>query len=138
MKTKIIVACLATALAITVIACNWLSSKPTAQAINVEGKWSIDSIDHKGSDSSKNVGNLILALTAKDSLPIGIQFNNDSSFQYLNVADTSKGKYSVSADTKRISLQQDSVTTLFDIIDRSDSLMSFASPDSTIYYLKRK
>jgi hypothetical protein len=136
MKIKIIVACVAAALVITFISCDWFKSKPTSQAFNLEGKWIVDSVENK--DSSKDVGNLILALASKDSLPVGIQFNKDSTFQYLNVQDSAKGKYYVSADASSLFLKEDSVTHQFNFIEKSDSAISFASVDSTKYYLKRK
>jgi hypothetical protein len=138
MKTKIVAACIAAALIITFISCNWFRSKPQPEAFNIHGEWVIDSIGNKGSDSSSITGMLVLALAAKDSLPIGIRFNNDSTFQYTHVTDSTKGRYYLSPDEQSLFLKEDSVTHQFNFIGKSDTAVSFASTDGTYYYLRRK
>lgn len=138
MKIKIAVACIAATLIITFIACNWFRSKPAQDAFNIQGQWTIDSIENRGHDSSKNIGMPALVLAAKDSLPVGIQFNNDSTFRYTNVKDSTKGKYYLSADENSLFIKEDSVTQQFNFIEKSGAAVSFASVDSVIYHLKRK
>lgn len=137
MKSKIIAATIAAALIVTFISCNWFKRKQT-QAFNIEGKWTIDSIENKSSDSSKNIGAFILALAAQDSSQLGIQFNNDSTYNYINANDSTKGKYYFSEDKNSLFLNEDSITHQFDFIMKTDSVISFASTDSIFYYLKRK
>jgi hypothetical protein len=138
MKTKIVAACIAAALIITFISCNWFRSKRRPEAFNIHGEWVIDSIENKGSDSSNNTGILVLTLATKDSLPVGIRFNNDSTFQYAHVTDSAKGQYYLSPDEQSLFLKEDSVTHQFNFIGKSDTAVSFASTDSTYYYLRRK
>lgn len=136
MKTKIIVACIAAAFVITFVSCDLFRSKRT-QEFNLQGQWTIDSIENKGADSSKNMGILMLALAAKDSLPVGIQFNNDSTFRYLNTSDSTKGKYYLSEDKNSLFIKEDSVYTQLNFLTKSDSAFT-ATADSVVYHLKRR
>jgi hypothetical protein len=138
MKTKIIVATIAAALVITFVSCDLFRSKKKVTAFNIEGQWIIDSIENKGSDSSGNIGMLALVLAAKDSLPLGIQFNNDSSFYYLNAVDSAKGRYYLSEDRNSLFIKEDSTYTQLNFLSRSDSAFNASTPDSVVYYLKKK
>jgi hypothetical protein len=138
MKSKLLAATIAVALIITFIACNWLKSTPRSNAFDIHGEWIIDSMDNKGSDSSKDLGLLVLAMASKDSLPIGIRFNDDSTFQYTNTGDSAKGKFYLSSDESSLFLKEDSTTHQFNFIEKSDSAVSLSSVDSVFYYLKRK
>jgi hypothetical protein len=138
MKSKLLAASVAAALIITFISCNWFKSKPANEDFNIVGEWRIDSIENQGSDSSKFVSTLLLALASQDSVPVGIRFNNDSTFEYTQPNEPAKGKYYLSNDHNKLSLQEDSATYQFDIVKKSDSALSLSSVDSVFYYLRRK
>jgi hypothetical protein len=134
MKTKIIVACIAAALVITFISCGLFGSKKEETVFNIEGQWTIDSIENRGSDSSSQIE----ILAAKDSLPIGIQFNSDSTFNYTGAADTTKGQYYLSEDRNSIFIKEDSAFTQLNFISRSDTAFTASTVDSVVYHLKKK
>ena len=138
MKTKIIVACTAAALVITLIACGLFGSKEKETAFDIRGQWIIDSIGNKGSDSSANMAALLLAMSQKDSLPVGIQFNSDSSYQLVNTVDTVKGNYYLSEDNNSLFVREDSAYTQFNFLEKSDSVLSMSTLDSVVYYLRKK
>jgi hypothetical protein len=136
MKTKIIVASIAAALVITFVSCDLFRSKKKETVFNIEGQWIIDSVKNEGSDSSGNTG--ALALAAKDNLPLGIQFNSDSTFNYINAADSVKGRYYLSEDRNTLFIKEDSAYTQLNFLDRSDAAFTAATADSVVYYLKKK
>ena len=138
MKTKIILSSIAFAIAIMLIACGLFGSEKKQTAFDIRGQWLIDSIANKGSDSAANLGLLVLALAGNDSTQLGIQFNSDSSFQYLDAADSTMGTYYFSEDSQSLFLKEDSVTTQFNFISKSDTAFVAATTDSLVYYLKRK
>lgn len=138
MKIKIIVAFVASAVIIIAISCGLFSSgDPKTSQFNIQGKWVIDSIANKGSDSSKNVGMLALAIASKNGSP-GIQFNSDSTFEYIHSNDSAKGSYYLSPDASSLFLNEDSVIHQFNFLQKTDSAISFSSVDSVFYYLRRK
>lgn len=137
MKNKIIVASLAAVVIIVAISCGLFGSKRTKE-FNIQGQWTIDSIQNRSADSSKNIGLLALVLTAKDSVPIGVEFNADSSFRYTNTSDSSTGKYYVADDQTSLFIKEDSVTHQLNFLSKSDSAISLMSIDSIYYYLRRK
>jgi len=140
MKSKIIVACIAAALVITFISCNWFKSKeePTSTAFNIEGQWIIDSVENKSSDSSKNIGLFLLALATKPNEQLGIQFNKDSSFHFINSTDSTKGVYYLSEDVNSLFVKDDSAFHQLNFISKSDSAFVATTTDSLVYHLKRK
>ena len=140
MKTKVTVAIIAAALVITFISCNWFSSKdePKPEAFNIEGQWIIDSVENRSSDSSKNLGILLLALAAKENEQLGIQFNNDSTFHFINSTDSATGKYYLSEDQNSLYVNEDSSFHQLNFLSRSDSSFVAASTDSMVYHLRRK
>lgn len=138
MKNKIVIATVTAVAIITAISCGLFgSSDPKREPFNIQGQWIIDSLENKSTDSSKNIGLLALAL-AKDSTPIAIQFNADSTFHYLDSQDSAKGSYYMAPDENSLFIREDSVTHQFNFITKSDSAISFISVDSLFYYLRRK
>lgn len=140
MKLKIIVACIAAALVITFISCNWLKSKeePKPVAFNIEGQWLIDSVENKGSDSSKNLGILLLALATKENEQLGIEFKNDSTFHLINSTDSAKGHYYLSDDQSSLFVKEDTAFQQLNFLSKSDSTFVATTTDSLVYHLKRK
>jgi len=138
MKTKIIVACIAAALVITFISCGLFGSKEKTTAFNIQGQWRIDSVESKGQDSSHNLAMLALLLASKDSIPVGIQFNSDSTFQYTNAQDSTKGQYYLSEDKNSLFIKEDSVYTQLNFITKTDSSFTASTTDSVVYHLKKK
>ncbi len=138
MKTSIGAACIAAILVITLIACGLFGSKPKEAAFNIEGEWIIDSIENRTTDSSNNMGIFLLALAQKDSLPLGLRFNNDSSFQFTNVNDSITGSYYLSEDRNSLFVKEDSVFHQLNFITKSDSSFSAITTDSLVYHLKKK
>jgi hypothetical protein len=140
MKSKIIVACIAAALVITFISCNWFDSndEPKPTAFNIEGQWTIDSVENKSSDSSKNLGILLLALATKENEQLGIQFNNDSTFHFINSTDSATGKYYLAEDQNSLFVKEDSAFQQLNFLSRSDSTFVATTLDSIFYHLRRK
>jgi len=139
MKIKIIAAIIIAAGVITFISCNWFSvKKDPEQSFVIEGKWTIDSVEHKGSDSSAGIGLLALAMAAKDSLPLGFEFKNDSTYAYLNTRDSMGGKYYLSANTDTLYVKEDSVYQPLRFITKTDSVFSVMTADSIFFHLKKK
>lgn len=137
MKNKIIVASLAAVVIIVAISCGLFGSKRTKE-FNIQGQWTIDSIANRSSDSSKNIGLLAVAISEKDSMPVGVQFNADSSFGYMHSSDSNAGKYYLAEDQTSLFIKEDSVTHQFNFLSKSDSAISLLSVDSIYYYLRRK
>ncbi len=140
MKSKIIVACIAAALVITFISCDWFKSKdePTEQAFNIEGQWIIDSIENKSSDSAKNIGIFLLALASTEEENIGIEFKNDSTYHFINASDSIQGKYYLSDDDNSLFVKEDSVTHQLNFLSKNDSSFIVSSTDSLVYHLRKK
>jgi hypothetical protein len=138
MKSKIIVACIAATLVITFVSCGLFGSKKQTSAFNIEGQWTIDSIENRGTDSSNNMAAFLLGLVQKDSIPIGIEFYGDSSYQILHIADTVKGSYYLSGDRKSLFVKEDSAYTQLNFINRSDTSFAASTPDSIVYHLRKK
>lgn len=140
MKSKIIVACIATAFTITFISCDWFKSKdePKQEAFNIEGQWIIDSIENKSTDSSNNMGIFLLALAAKENEQLGIEFSNDSTFQFINSTDSAQGSYYISEDKNSLFIKEDSAFHQLHFISKSDSAFIASSTDSLVYHLRKK
>jgi hypothetical protein len=140
MKPKIIVACIAAALVITFISCDLFKSddEPKSTAFNIEGQWIIDSVENRSSDSSKNLGILLLALATKKNEQLGIQFNNDSTFHFINSTDSTTGKYYLSDDQSSLFVKEDSTFQQLNFLSRSDSSFIATTTDSIVYHLRKK
>jgi hypothetical protein len=140
MKSKIIVACIAASLVITFISCDWFKSKDRSKpvAFNIEGQWIIDSVENRSSDSSKNMGLLILALAAQPNEQLGIEFKNDSTFHLVNSTDSAKGQYYLSDDQSSLFIKEDSAFHQLNFVTKTDSSFVAATTDSLVYHLKRK
>lgn len=135
---KIILSSIAVAIAVTIIACGLFGSDKKESAFEIHGKWQIDSVVNQGSDSSNNIGLLLLSLAGKDSIGLGMQFNNDSTFSYIGANDSASGTFYLSPDSKSLFVNQDSAVTRFDFITKSDTAFVASTPDSVVYYFKRK
>ncbi len=140
MKSKIIVATIAAALVITFISCDLFKSdeEPKSTGFNIEGEWIIDSIENKGSDSTKNLGILLLALATKENEQPGIEFKNDSTFHLINSTDSTKGHYYLSEDQSSLFVKEDSAFQQLNFLSKSDSAFVATTTDSLVFHLKRK
>lgn len=139
MKTKIAAICVAAAIVVSFISCNWFGKSKSA-AFNIEGNWVIDSMENLGSDTGfASLGLLVLAIN-QDSLPLGIVFNADSSYRLVNSSDSLAGQYSFSDDGENLLVTEhgDSTRHTFRFITKSDSAFSVLAKDSLVYHLRRR
>ncbi len=133
MKIKILVAFIATA-TIIFLSCNWFQSKKKQAANPLLGEWKIDSIGF-GKDTSK--ANLFSIAIVQDSSDVNVSITKDSIFTVSpnNVVDTVA--YSFDAKTNQLTAK-DSSGQVLTYARLNDSLISLATNDSAILYLKRK
>ncbi len=136
MKTTFIAALLIAAGIITFISCNWFSSSDPRK-FNIQGKWIVDSIENKDSDSSNSMAMLAFVIAAKDSLPLGFEFKSDSTYSYINVKDSTGGKYYITEDKNTLFVKEDSAYYPLQFITKNDSGFSVISPDSLVFHLRR-
>jgi len=137
MKTKIILAVSVVILASIFISCDWFKSKPVQKEFNIAGHWLVDSIRSDGKDTSHFADIMAIAIASKDST-LALQFNSDSSFQYIIGKDSTKGTYRFSSDRNSMFLTADSLTHQFNFLTKSDSAITLATTDSLVYYMRRK
>jgi hypothetical protein len=134
MKITIAVACIAATLLIGFISCDWFRSSKEA-AFDITGQWKIDSVESK--DSSRHIALLASVPALKDSLPVNVQFNADSTFRYPGANDSARYKYYVSDDRKNLFIKEDSVFRQMNIVVENDSSFTIVSPDSVFMHLRR-
>lgn len=137
MKIRIIVACIAAALVITFVSCGLFGSKKKETAFNIEGEWTVDSIESKSNDSTKNLAIFLFAMN-NDSLPFVMNFASDSSFQLISAKDTVNGNYYLSDDKNSLFIKEDSVYTQLNFVTKTDAAFTAFTADSIIYHLSKK
>lgn len=138
MKSKIILSCIAAAIVVTFLSCELFGSKKKADVFDITGQWNIDSIANNGSDSSNNIGLMALALAGSGDQQLAIQFNADSSFRYVHSQDSTGGTYYLSKDQNSLFIEEDSLVTQLNFLSKSDTAFTAVTPDSVVYFLKRK
>lgn len=139
MKRAFIAALIIAAGIISFVSCKWFSSKPTAdQSFNIQGKWIVDSMENRSSDSSKSIVMLAFVLAANDSLPFGFQFNNDSTYTYLSAKDSAVGKYYIADEESTLFVAEDSAYHPLNFISKNDSAFSVISADSLVLHLRKE
>ena len=128
---KTIFAAIIIAASITLISCDWFSSKKPPTTI--VGTWKVDSLYIAGKDSS-SLPFLIFAMSKSDSSII--QFNADSTFSKLYGNDSSTNKYYVKGD--ELFLQEDTTYVSYQLSFPKDSIANIISKDSLVIVLKKK
>ena len=140
MKTKILAAIIIAAICTSLLSCDWMFGK-NPQAKTITGKWTIENIADSSTQHDNNLGVLALALMSKDSTPLGIQFNTDSSFSFYNTKEPVKdsGKYYLDTTLQTLFVKDDSAYISFAIKTWTDSsLQLFSTTDSVWYSLSKK
>lgn len=140
MKTKIPAAIIIAATCISLLSCDWMfGKKPKTKTI--AGKWTIENIADSSKQNKNGLGILAIAMMAKDSVPLGIEFRPDSSFSLFNTKDSVQepGKYYIDTAIHTLFVKKDSTDMPLKIIEWTDSsLHLFSTADSVWYMLSKK
>src|SRR5687767_11987954 len=134
MKITIAVACIAATLLVGFISCDWFRGSK-ASSFDITGKWSIDSV--AGNDSSRNIQLLASVPATRDSLPVSVQFNKDSTFQYTGTRDSALYKYYVAGDFKSLFVKEDSLFRQMPILDKTDTTFSISLAGSSVLHFRK-
>ncbi|MCE3281969.1 MAG: hypothetical protein K0Q66_706 [Chitinophagaceae bacterium] len=134
MKITIAVACIAATLLVGFISCDWFRSSKAA-SFDITGKWSIDSV--AGNDSSRNIQFLASVPATKDSLPVSVQFNKDSTFLYMGSKDSALFSYYVSDDFKSLFVKEDSLFRQLPILEKTDTTFTISLADSSVLHFRK-
>ena len=133
MKIKILVALIATATVIS-LSCNWFQSKKNRSSNPLVGEWKLDSITI-GKDTSFTSARIALVL--RDSNDVNVSITKDTIFSRSqnNVVDTIA--YSFDEKAKQL-ITKDSSHLTMSFTKINDSLISLATKDSAVVFLKKK
>jgi len=132
MKTKIIVAVLATA-TIIFLSCNWFRTRGKETTNPLIGEWKLDSV-HTGRDTS--LASFLPLAVVQNSNNINITFTKDSVFTHFKDS-VDKIVYAFDAKTNQLTTK-DSITQTLSFSKLNDSLISLTSKDSAVVYLLKK
>ena len=142
MKSKTLAVIMIAAVCIASISCHWFSRKHTAEKLrSVVGKWKIENISDSSKHEKNGIGLLGLAMITKDSLPLFVEFNPDSTFSLYqsNQPLLDSGKYYFDSTVQTVFVKQDSSLLSLNIKHWSDSsLQLFSSEDSVLYALSKQ
>ncbi len=141
MKTKIPAAIVIAATCISLLSCDWLFNKKETTTKTIAGKWTIENIADSSAQHKNGMTFLALAMMAKDSAALDIEFNTDSSFNLFNTREPAKdsGKYYLDTTIQTLFVKEDSAYQPFNIKTWTDSsLQLFSTTDSVWYTLSKK
>jgi hypothetical protein len=141
MKSKTIVAVIATLIAFTYLSCKWFEKDQTSSnnKISFIGEWQVVNYADSSKDSSKNpIGQMALSIAMEDSLHF--KFNEDSTayiFTSKQSPDTSTYSFHESDQSLLVyGKDKDSALLHVDLINK-DSLHLYMMKDSILYILKK-
>jgi hypothetical protein len=142
MKSKTLAVIIIAAICIALISCHWFSKKHSLKkTMSLVGKWKIENIIDSSKQQKNGIGLLALAVITKDSLPLFVDFNADSTFSlYQNKPSLlDSGKYYFDSTAQTVFVKQDSSLLSLNIKHWSDSsLQLFSSEDSVWYALSKQ
>ena len=138
MRTKIVIAILATAISMS--SCEWISpSKNLVSSNQIEGKWKVDSLT-EGNDTS-SLFPLLLAMAATDSnnnLSMQIEFNKDSIITTYAGGDSDTTYFTNDTLAKIIYFKEDSTNERISYRFIKHNVMYLQLKDSTVMHLSKK
>ena len=138
MRTKIVIAILATAISMS--SCEWISpSKNLVSSNQIEGKWKLDSLT-EGNDTS-GIFPLLLAMAATDSnnnVSMQIEFNNDSIITTYAGGDSDTTYFINDTLAKIIYFKEDSTNERISYRFVKHNIMNLQLKDSTVLHLSKK
>ena len=138
MRTKIVIAILATAISMS--SCEWISpSKNLVSSNQIEGKWKVDSLT-EGNDTS-SLFPLLLAMAATDSnnnLSMQIEFNKDSIITTYAGGDSDTTYFTNDTLAKIIYFKEDSTNERISYRFVKHNIMNLQLKDSTVLHLSKK
>ena len=138
MRTKIVIAILATAISMS--SCEWISpSKNLVSSNQIEGKWKVDSLT-EGNDTS-SLFPLLLAMAATDSnnnLSMQIEFNKDSIITTYAGGDSDTTYFTNDTLAKIIYFKEDSTNERISYRFIKHNVMYLQLKDSTVLHLSKK
>ena len=138
MRTKIVIAILATAISMS--SCEWISpSKNLVSSNQIEGKWKVDSLT-EGNDTS-SLFPLLLAMAATDSnnnLSMQIEFNKDSIITTYAGGDSDTTYFINDTLAKIIYFKEDSTNERISYRFIKHNVMYLQLKDSTVLHLSKK
>ncbi len=124
------------AASVTLISCEWFTSKKVNEQNPLIGRWRIDSVS-AGKDTANDLDMLILDMALKDSSTNDYQFTNDSLLTFKDGNAFEKMAYHFEPSTQQVVLK-DSIEERFVVNRINDSLVSLTGKDSTQIFLKKK
>lgn len=132
-------AILCLALSITLISCDWFSTRNTTtdDALPaITGEWNISAIHDSSAGQKNSIGLLALALLTEDSAALKIAFNADSSFRMYQEAGRAidSGTYRANLTLNEIQIISDSVVQPFMITLLNDTTLNLVSVSDSIWY----
>jgi hypothetical protein len=135
MKQKTLVAIIIATTCITLISCYWLfGNKPSAERNkSIVGKWTMVNM----ADSSKRAKN---RLGGKDSTPLIVEFNPDSTFRIYQSKQSfqGSGEYYLDPTAQTLFVKEDSSSYTFNIRNFTDSSVQLFFPTDSLSYVLRK
>lgn len=138
MRTKIVIAILATAISMS--SCEWISpSKNLVSSNQIEGKWKVDSLT-EGNDTS-SLFPLLLAMAATDSnnnVSMQIEFNKDSIITTYAGGDSDTTYFTNDTLAKIIYFKEDSTNERISYRFVKHNIMNLQLKDSTVLHLSKK
>ena len=138
MRTKIVIAILATAISMS--SCEWISpSKNLVSSNQIEGKWKVDSLT-EGNDTS-SLFPLLLAMAATDgnnNLSMQIEFNKDSIITTYAGGDSDTTYFTNDTLAKIIYFKEDSTNERISYRFVKHNIMNLQLKDSTVLHLSKK
>lgn len=138
MRTKIVIAILATAISMS--SCEWISpSKNLVSSNQIEGKWKVDSLT-EGNDTS-SLFPLLLAMAATDSnnnVSMQIEFNKDSIITTYAGGDSDTTYFTNDTLAKIIYFKEDSTNERISYRFIKHNVMYLQLKDSTVLHLSKK
>jgi len=142
MKSKTLAVIVVAATCFALISCHWFSKKHSVKkSMSLVGKWKIDNIIDSSKQQKNGIGLLAFATMVKDSLPLFIEFNTDSTYSLYqsNQPLLDSGKYYFDSTVQTVFVKQDSSLLSLNIKHWSDpSLQLFSSEDSVLYALSKQ
>lgn len=138
MNTKILAAtAFAALITIALTSCDWLFGKKNEITKNphIAGSWSVTNIADSSKEHRNTVGILLLAMSAKDSIPITATFNADSSL----ILNKDTARFYLDSAYTTLFIQDDSTTESFSIKTVTDSsLQLYSDKDSLLLTLIKR
>lgn len=139
MKTFIPAAIIIAVACIALASCEWLfGNKPkhVANTITINGTWQIKSIADSSTTARNTMPMLAAAFAAKDSMPVSISFNTDSTFTIASTKDSiyNKGIYYLDTAKQTVFIKEDSLYTPYSIKQWSDTAVQLYTAKDSISY----